>query len=70
MSHLVTSETNMPVQRLRRLIDTDDGMIVQARWRGRPESENNLEFLQKVFEGAPLFLKMLLHCKNTPPSLF
>lgn len=34
MSHVVSSETGMPVQRLMRLVEADTGLMVQVRWRG------------------------------------
>lgn len=60
MSHVVASETGMPVQRLMRLVESDDGLMVQVRWKGLPESEDTLEPIGKVYEDVPqLLLKML-----------
>lgn len=69
MSHVISSETGMPVQRLMRLVDSDDGIMVQVRWRGLPESEDTLEPVQKVFEDVPQLLEKLFRRKNTPASL-
>ena len=69
MSHVVSSETGMPVQRLMRLVQSDDGLMVQVRWKGLPASEDTLEPISKVYEDVPeLFLK-LLRRKNTPSDL-
>lgn len=43
MSYHLRQETGMPVQRLMRLIEADDGSMVQVRWRGLPPSEDRLE---------------------------
>lgn len=69
MSHVVSSEPGMPVPHLMRLVDTDDGMMVQVCWRGLRESEDTLEPLMKVFEDVPQLLKKLLRRKNALASL-
>lgn len=69
ISHVVASETGMPVQRLMRLEDTDDGLIVQVRWRGLPESENSMEPAGNVYEDVPQLFRKLLGRQNTPAEL-
>lgn len=66
MSHVVASETGMAVQRLMRLVDTQDGMMVQVRWRGVTNSDDTLKPLQKLFEDVPQLLEKLLRRQNTP----
>jgi len=69
MSHVLSSETGMPVSRLLRLIDDPNGLMVQVRWRGLPDSEDTLEPISRVYEDVPeLFLK-LIERKNTPQDL-
>ena len=46
MSHVLYSETGMPVSRLIGLHDTDDGIQVQVRWKGLSASEDTYESLQ------------------------
>lgn len=67
MPHVLASETGMPVQRLLRFEDTDDGLMVVVRWRGR--SDDTLEALEKVHEDVPVLLEKLLLRKNTPAHL-
>lgn len=69
MSHVVASETGMPVQRLMRLVDTDDGLMVQVRWRGLPDSEDTLEPASKVYEDVPQLFRKLLGRQSAPVDL-
>ena len=50
MSHVLSSKTGIPVQRLVRLVDTDDSLMLKFRWRGLPESEDASEPALKVYE--------------------
>lgn len=62
MSHDISSEKGMPLQRIMKFIETADGMIVQVRWKGLPESEDIFEPVSKVYEDFPqLFMKMVFH---------
>lgn len=69
MSHVITSETGMVVQGLLKLVDTDDGLKVQVRWRGLPDSEDTLEPLLQIYEDVPDLLMKLLRRKNAPWDL-
>lgn len=71
MSHVISSETGMKVQRLLRLVDNGngEGLKVVIRWRGLPASEDTLELLDQVNQEGPQILAKLLDRKNTPPSL-
>ena len=70
MPHVLSSETGMDVQRLMRLIDSDEGLKVQVRWRGFSESDDTSEPLQKIYEDVPELLLKLLRRKNVPKDLF
>ena len=69
LSHVLSSETGIPVARLMRLGDTEDGLKVIVRWKGLPNSEDTEESLERVFEDVPQMLLRLLRRKNTPVSL-
>ena len=69
MSHVLSSETVMPVSCLMRLEDTEDGLKVLVRWKGLPNSEDSLEPLARVYEDVPQMLLRLLQRKNTPIPL-
>lgn len=47
LPHILESKTGMEVQRLMGLVDTDNGLMVQVRWQGLPESEDTLETIEK-----------------------
>lgn len=70
MSHVLSSETGMPVARLMRLEETDDRTLkVVVRWKGLPHSEDTLEPLHRVYEDVPRMLLRLLQRKSTPQRL-
>ena len=69
MSHVVTSETGMVVQRLMRLVEDDGKLKVLVRWRGLPESEDTLEPLRQVYDDVPTLFRKLLERRNTPVHL-
>jgi len=69
MSHVLSSETGMPVARLLKLTDEPDGMKVIVRWKGLPHSEDSAESLEHVYEDVPQMLLRLLQRKNTPAPL-
>lgn len=65
VSHVLSSETDMAVQGLMRLVDTDDGPVVSARWRELPETEDTMESIKTVYKDvSDLFMKPL-NCKST-----
>lgn len=62
MTHVVSSKTSMPVQRLMRIENSSDEIKVMVRWRGFPESEVSWEPLQEIYEDLPdLRMKLLMH---------
>lgn len=69
LSHVLSSETGMPVARLMQLVDSPDGLKVQVRWKGLPNSEDTMEPLERVYEDVPQMLLRLLGRKNTPLGL-
>lgn len=69
MSHVLSSETGMPVSRLLRLVQKDTELFVSVRWKGLSPSENTLEPLLRVYEDVPGLLVKLLRRKNTDASL-
>ena len=69
MSHVLSSETGMPINRLVRFVETDDGLKVHVRWKGLPDSEDTFEPLSNVYEDVPQLLMQLLKRKNTPIEL-
>ena len=68
-SHVLSSETGMPVTRLLRLVDTEDGLKVIIRWKGLQNSEDTEEPLERVFEDVRQMLLRLLRRKKTPAHL-
>ena len=69
MSHVLSSETGMPVARLLRLLDQDGGIYVVVRWKGLSESEDTLEPLSRGFDDVPALTQKLLARKSTPATL-
>lgn len=69
LSHVIFSETGMPVARLMNLEKTGDGLMVHIRWKGLSKNEDTLEPIERVYEDVPLMLTRLLARKNTPHSL-
>ena len=69
MSHVLSFETGMPVARLLRLVDEQDGMKVLIRWKGLSKSEAILEPLERVYKDVPAMLLRLLGRKTTPTAL-
>lgn len=59
----------MAVHRLRKLVNTNNGLMIEVRWKEISESEDSLEPLQKLYEGVPVLVKKLLTGKNTPANL-
>jgi len=69
MSHVLSSETGMPVARLMHPVEEQDGIKVLVRWKGLPNSEDTLEPLQRVYEDVPEMLLRLFQRKNIPVGL-
>lgn len=69
LSHVLSSETGMQVQRLLRLIETTDGIKVAVRWQGLTRDDDTEEPLHNVYEDVPTLLKKLLTRKSTPLAL-
>lgn len=60
MSHVLYSETGVPVARLLCLIDTEEGLMVQVGWKGLNSLEDTPEKIAQVQEDVPqLFQKLL-----------
>lgn len=69
MSHVVYSETGMAVARLMAILDKEDKQIIQVRFKGKPDSEDNLEQLQRVHGDVPTMLQNILSRNSTPTQL-
>lgn len=65
MSHVVSSEAGMPVQRLLHWEGTGRGLMVLVYWREISKSEDTLEPLKKVYEDVLQFVKKSMMRKNT-----
>ena len=65
LSHVLSSETGMPVARLLRLKDTEDGLHVVERWKGLPDTEDTLEPIERVFEDLPEMVKRVFAQKHS-----
>ena len=69
MSHVLSSETGMPVARLMRLVDTEEGLKVLVRWKGLSNNDDTLEPVTKIYEDVPQMLLRLLQRKNMPEDV-
>lgn len=69
MSHVVNSEMGMPVARLMRFVESEDGIKIQVRWKGLSPQEDTLEPLQNVFEDVPQMFHKLLQRSATPKRI-
>lgn len=70
MSHVLSSETGMPVSRLMSLGEKDDrNLFVRFRWRGLPDSEDTWRPLQRINQDALRLVRLLLNRQNTPAPL-
>lgn len=70
MSQALSSETGIPVVRLLRLEETDDGQLIVLVCRKRlPNSEDTKELLTRVYGDVPQIMLRLLQRKNTPRPL-
>lgn len=69
LSHVIASETGMPVARLMGIKESPDEVVVDVLWKGLPQSEDTFEPILKVNEDVPVMLLNLLKRKSTPKSL-
>lgn len=69
MSHVLSSETGMPVARLLRLVEEDGQLFVAVWWKGLGKDEDSLEPIGRVHEDVPQLLHKLLARKNMPAHL-
>lgn len=53
MTHVLSSETGMPVARLLRLLDQDGDLFVAVRWKELSASEHTLKPLIRVWKDVP-----------------
>lgn len=68
MSHVLSSEMGKESQFLMRLLECDDGLMFQVRWRVLLPAEETEEPSQKVHEDVPDQVKNLSR-KITPEDL-
>lgn len=69
LSHVLSSETGMPVSRLLKLVDHNGDLHVLVRWKGLSKDDDTLEPLFRVYEDVPHLLVKLLNRKGTPADL-
>lgn len=69
LSHVLSSETGMPISRLLRLDEQDGKIFVAVRWKGLQKSDDTLEPIDRVYEDVPKLLIKLLDRANTPKPL-
>lgn len=69
MPHVLSSDTDMPVQCLIELVEQDDELLVRVCWCGLPPEEDTFGPIQRVCEDLPLSLQRLHVRKNTPAQL-
>lgn len=69
MSNTVNPETGMPVQGLMRLVENEEGLFVQARWKGLLLTKDTLEPMEHISEDVSQPLENLFLRQNPPASL-
>lgn len=69
LSHVLKSETVIPVARLLRLHNDDENLFVSIRWKGLDSTEYTLEPLKQVYEDVSDLLVKLKNCKTIPRHL-
>lgn len=69
MSHVVTSETSMPIQELMKYVLDEKELKVGVHWRGLCVTEDNLEPLLQIHDDVPDLLQRFLNRINTPCDL-
>lgn len=69
LSHVLASETGMPVSRLMKLVDENGTVFVHVRWKGLTPTDDTLEPVARVHEDVPEMLVKLLNRKTTPADL-
>ena len=70
MTHVLSSETGMPVSRLLDITEGDKGQLfAKLRWKGLTPADDTLEPLANVFEDAPRLVHKFLKRRSTPQAL-
>lgn len=69
MPHVLTPGTGMEVQRLMRLLENKDGLIIYVCWRGLSDSDDTVQPIKTVYEDIPILLLKLLRRKKTTKHL-
>lgn len=69
LSHVLASETGMPVSRLLSLVEQEGKLYVLVRWKGLADSEDKIEPLTRVYEDVPQLLIKLMRRKNANPTI-
>lgn len=59
ISHDLSSETGMVVHRLIRLVETEDGLYVQVRWKRLSESKDMMKLISNIYRGVSKRFKKL-----------
>lgn len=65
LSHVLASETGMPVLRPLQLVEDNGNLCVSIRWKELSSTEDTLEPLHRVYKDVSKLLVKLLHCKTT-----
>lgn len=53
-----------------RLVEFDDGPMVQVCWKGLPETEDTLETIAKIYKDVSQLLLEMPRRKTTPSKMF
>lgn len=69
MSHVVSSATGMPFQRILKIVESYNILMVQVRWKKFRKNEETIETFLKVYKDVTQLLLMLLARKNTPADV-
>lgn len=69
MPHVLNSETGMVVHRLVCLVDSEEGLKVQIRWRGLSDTEDTFEPMEQIHKDAPALFVKLSKRNNKPLEL-
>lgn len=69
MSHVLSSETGMPVSRLLRIVEQDRKLYNWVRWKGLTTNDDTMEPLECVYEDVPKLTLKLLDGKSTPTNI-
>lgn len=64
MSHVLSLETGLVVQRLMHIEDREYRLMFKVRWRGLPESEDTIDTTAHIDKDVPQLLLELLGRKH------